>query len=118
MGQFHDILQCGLRILDYFVPEACVGYYIAEDGEQANEELYFLFFQDKPQGLNVDMEGYIQLLNMSGGFAYWQESLLFLQGNSEATLDSIEKFKKYMPLIFPDFKWDEFVALYERVKIK
>ena len=90
----------------------------AEDGEQANEELYFLFFQDKPQGLNVDMEGYIQLLNMSGGFAYWQESLLFLQGNSEATLDSIEKFKKYMPLIFPDFKWDEFVALYERVKIK
>lgn len=30
----------------------------------------------------------------------------------------IEQFKTYMPQIFPDFKWEEFVALYEKVRIK
>ena len=110
--------QYGLTIFDNFVPEACVGYYVAEPGETPNEELYFLYFEDKPQPLNLDVEGYMQLLYLVRGFAYWQDVILFLQGNPEAMQSSVDEFKTYMPQVFPDFKWEDFVALYEKVKLR
>jgi hypothetical protein len=64
------------------------------------------------------MEGYIQLLYMARGFGYWQQTLLWLQGNPEGNPNTVEEFKTYMPKVFPDFKWEEFVALYEKVKLR
>ena len=107
-----------LWMLDYFIPEACIGFFMAEPGQKPDDELYYLYFEDEPQGLNVDMDGYVQLLYQARGFAYWQLALLFLQTNRKRKVPEVEEFKKYMPLIFPDFKWEEFVALYEKVKIK
>ena len=109
---------CGLTIIDSFLSEACVGFYFAKKGAKPIDELYYLYFEDEPKGLNVDMEGYVQLLYMARGFAYWQEAVLSLQGNPSGSHSSLKEFKKMMPKVFPDFKWEEFVALYEKVKLK
>ena len=107
-----------LWMLDYFIPEACIGFFMAKPGQKPNDELYYLYFEDEPEGLNVDMDGYMQLLYKTRGFAYWQLALLFLQTRRKRKVSGVEEFKKYMPIIFPDFKWDEFVALYEQVKLR
>jgi hypothetical protein len=110
--------QHGLTMFDNFVPEACVGYYVAPQGQKPNDELYFLNFGEEPQGMNVNADGYIQLLYMARGFAYWQMALLSFQNNPTTDENAVEEFRHWMPIVFPDFKWEEFVALYEKVKIK
>jgi hypothetical protein len=108
----------GLRMLDYFVPEACVGFYLAKKNQKPDDELYYLYFENEPVGLNVDMDGYVQLLYMSRGYAHWQKALLFFQGNKDVGVSWIENFKMSMSQVFPDFKWEDFVALYEKVKLR
>ena len=104
------------KVLDFFLPECCVGFYLAGKSGKPKEELYVFDREDVPVGLNVDVEGYIQLLYMARGFAYWPRVLQGLAGQEDAGVT--EKFKKSMPKVFPDFKWEEFVALYEKVKLK
>ena len=101
---------------DFFLPECCVGFYLADENENPNEELCAYDLEDEPEPLNVNMEGYIQLLYMARGFSYWSYVLRGLEGGRDYGVT--EKFKKAMPEVFPDFKWEDFVALYDKVKLR
>lgn len=98
------------KIIDFFMDEAAVGFY-----ENGDEEMYLYQFEGSPAPLGVNFEGYIRLLCEAKGFFYWQQVLLALKTKKE-NLES-KNFKTYMPQIFPDFRYDDFVKLYEEVKI-
>ena len=100
------------RILDFFVDEACVGFY--EKGKGA-PNLYFYDFEEQPVDLQVDMEGYIQLLCAARGFRYWPLVLVSFLEKKEIT--EAETFKTYMPQLFPDFSFDAFKTLFDKVRL-
>lgn len=66
-------------------------------------------------GLDLDVEGYFKMAFASKVFFYWQVVLIDIK---EGTLsDETKTFKKEMPKIFTDFHWDEFVNLYESLRL-
>ncbi|GAB2577909.1 hypothetical protein [Spirosoma areae] len=100
------------RILDFFVDEACVGFYEKDKDEQY---LYFYDFDDKPVNLYVNMEGYVQLLCAARGFRYWQLVIIsFLEKKDNPEADT---FNEFMPQIFSGFSLNGFRALYDRVRL-
>jgi hypothetical protein len=101
------------KIFDFFVDEACVGFY---DLPKKNEELYFLYFEDAPVSLGLNIEGYIEMLGMSYGFFYWQKAIIEIITGKENP--ESKDFKHYMPLLFPEFSYEKFVELYHQVKLK
>ena len=110
----YDYME-NFKVVDYFVSEACVGYI---HDENKSDYMRFLSLGDtEAKPLSLDFAGYIELLFACRGFLYWQLVILNLR-NGKGDESVVEKFKTYMPQIFPDFKWEEFVGLYERVRIK
>jgi hypothetical protein len=100
--------------VDFYSPENCVGYF---HDENKVDMMYLLTMgENETECLYINFAGYVELLFMSRGFLHWPYVLLGLQGKDD--LGVTEKFKTYMPELFPTFKWEEFVALYEKVKIK
>lgn len=103
------------KIVDFFIGEACVGF------QQTDNNVDYMEYLDlgnlEAQPLSLTFEGYYQLMMMARGFLYWQRVILNLN-NGSGYEPLVEKFKTYMPQLFPDFKWEDFVALYEKVKIK
>ncbi|MBW1296368.1 hypothetical protein [Aquimarina litoralis] len=101
------------RPLDYFTDEACVGFF---SDYNSKNELYYHDFGASFYSLKVDFEGYFKLLTKSYGYAYWQQVILNKEYNYGT--DTMERFKEDMPNLFPDFDFNEFLKLYESVKIK
>jgi len=101
------------RILDFFSNEACVGFY---DSEDKSRELFYLYFGEKPISLSLDVEGYCQMLQKTFGYFYWQLAIIEIKTNKSG-IESRD-FKKYMPQLFQDFNYDEFVSLYHQIQIK
>lgn len=99
------------KIIDFFIDEAAVGFYENSDGE-----MYLYQFEASPVPLGVNFEGYIRLLCEAKGFFYWQQVLLAIKTKKESS--ESKNFKTYMPQIFPNFRYDDFVKLYDEVKIK
>ena len=104
------------KIVDFFWEQSCVGFFYDESETDGDLMMYY-DFEDFPMSLDVNFSGYLELLFMARGYYDWQRILLHFNGE-EKNEEFIKQFKKYMPKLFPDFKWDEFVALYEKVKIK
>ena len=101
------------KVLDFFVNEACVGFYNIEG---KTEELHYLYFEEEPVPLGINLEGYCQLLSLSYGFFYWQSAIveLITKKKSQESKD----FKRYMPKLFSDFSYPQFVEVYNQVRIK
>ena len=101
------------KVLDFFVNEACVGFYNIEG---KTEELHYLYFEEEPVPLGINLEGYCQLLSLSYGFFYWQSAIveLITKEKSQESKD----FKRYMPKLFSDFSYPQFVDVYNQVRIK
>jgi len=112
-GDSEELKQ--FKIVDNFVPEAHCGFLLNEDKSDA------MYYHESGERdllpLGVDFNGYLELMFMARGFWYWQAVVLNIK-NGKGNEGEVEKFKTYMPQIFPDFKWEEFVALYERVRIR
>ena len=102
------------RPVDFYSPEKCVGYF--DDGNKVDVLYLLTLGESETECLYINFAGYIELLFMARGFLHWPYVLLGLQGKSD--LGVTEKFKKYMPELFPAIKWEEFVALYEKVKLR
>lgn len=100
------------KIIDFFVDEAAVGF-IEND---ATGQLYFYEFAGEPQPLGVAFDGYVQLLCMCKGFFYWQKSLLEM-GTKTKELQETKDMKQHLPNIFPDFNFDAFTALFQKVRL-
>lgn len=103
----------GFRPLDMFYDmDGMVGFFINRPEKTG---LYLLHSDSSMSALNVDMEGYLQLLVMSKGFGWWQNALVQISKGEE--MPNVASFKENMPKIFPDFSWEAFEELYESVRI-
>lgn len=103
----------GYKQVDFFTGQSSCGFY-------QNESNGLMYYHDhgdtKAQSLGVDFNGYLELMFAARGFLFWQQALLKMKTGGWSR--SADLFKADMPKLFPDFKWEEFVALYERVRIK
>lgn len=98
--------------VDFFVDEACVGVYVGAD---AGPSLYFFDFSESPYRLDLDMEGYLRMLLLSRGFFYWQDAIRAFRSGEDNPQS--ERFKKYMPQLFPDFTYENFQRTYQRLRL-
>ena len=103
----------GFRPLDMFYESAgSVGFYVNRTDKTG---LYLYKEEGVPEPLHIDLEAYLKLLAMSKGYGWWQNALVEIStGVHQPNTDS---FRENMPKIFPEFNWDEFVALYESLRI-
>ncbi len=102
------------RVLDRLASKAVTGY-LELEGKDKNDTMYLHDPDGKCYSLNVDFEGYFELLCASYGFQNWQYAVLFKEyGVGEAFHND---FKESMPLLFPDFSYEEFIKLYESLKL-
>lgn len=93
--------------LDFFIPEASVGIILQDD---RTSEVFFFDYGEELIALELNFEGYIHLLLEARGFFYWQMSLISLISGGD--FEESERFKEFMPKIFPAFKFSEFERLY------
>lgn len=101
------------------IGDICVGVFSKENND---DMMYYHDFGIGFYPLKVDFEGYLELVFMARGYMMWQDVLLYLEygKNDPAMLgmSEYEDFVEDMPLLFPDFNMDEFIKLYESLKIK
>lgn len=103
----------GFRPLDMFYDmDGFVGFYIKRPDKNG---LYLQHSDSSISPLHLNLDGYLQLLGMSKGFGWWQNALVQIHSGKE--MPNVAGFKEKMPKIFPDFSWEEFVELYEKVRI-
>lgn len=103
----------GFRPLDMFYnSDGFVGFYI---GRNDKKGLYLVHSDSSISPLNIDLEGYLNLLGLSKGFGWWQNALVEIStGIDQPNVDS---FKENMPKIFPEFNYEEFVSMYNSLRL-
>jgi hypothetical protein len=101
--------------VDFFVDEACVGAFLNEI-DKPDCSLYLCGFGDEPINLNLDISGYIQMLVESRGFLYWQYTVIEILEGQENPVS--QRFKEWMPKLFPGFSWQEYVQKFNQLKIQ
>ena len=103
----------GFRPLDMFYDgDGFVGFYI---GRKDKKGLYLLHSDSSVSPLHIDFEGYLKLLSISKGFGWWQNALVEISTGKHQP--NVASFKENMPKIFPDFNYEEFISLYESLRI-
>ncbi len=104
------------RPLDLFQGDAAVGFF---SDASDRTEMYFHTFGNSFESLKVDLEGYFQLLLAARGYMSWQYVILHREYGQEDDYGKVEHdaFKTNMPKLFSDFDFDEFIELYEKVKM-
>lgn len=99
---------------DLITPEAQCGIMIGLEYEDPE-----IYFNPSPypetEGLDIDLEGYLEMAKESSVFFYWPKVLLDIQRGEEGV--ETKTFKKYMPEIFLDFSWKRFVEKYESIRL-
>jgi len=102
-----------------YIEDICVGVFSKENSD---DMMYFYDFGIGFYPLKVNFESYLKLAFMARGYMMWPYVLVYLEYGKDdpAKLGEsrYEDFSEDMPLLFPDFKMDEFIASYESLKIK
>ncbi len=103
------------RPIDLITDEAECGI-IYNGKEHLGNMMFYLERGDANlQSLDINFDGYLELLKMSRGFYYWPKALLDIESGNES--EETKNFKKYMPQIFEDFNWGDFVTKYESLRL-
>jgi hypothetical protein len=101
------------KVVDRFLPEYGCGIYWGK-----RKDLTFHWAEldgSEPISLDLDINGYIEMLIAAKGYIQWQTAILFLlHGRSTANVDD---FKTHMPILFPDWTWEAFVQKFEEVRL-
>jgi hypothetical protein len=128
---FEDMLRPGqerlrcFKVVDMNADEAAVGLY--HDQAQERELHYFRFCDGMPEPLGVDFDGYVQLLTLSLGYTYWPTLLVelnehFTQHPAQTFAGprnlNAKDFVADMTALFPPFRLEAFVALYDQVRLR
>ena len=100
--------------VDFFVDEACAGAFLNEPGPE-DPALYLYSFEGDATSLELNMEGYVQMLKASGSFLYWHYAVLEIINQKENPVS--QRFKEWMPRLFPGFDWDQYVELYGKLRL-
>lgn len=116
---FFDFTPPNARIryfhpIDFFIDEACVGAFLNEVGHE-DSSLYLYSFEGDPVNLHLDMKGYVQMMKASKGFLYWQYAIIEIMERKENSVSRL--FKAWMLTLFLEFDWDQYVDLYESLKL-
>lgn len=108
--------------VDYCQPEAFVGLY---HDEAKSPALYYYAPGEgqEPYPLQLDLEGYVQLLPYTLGYEHWQLALLELlpddDRNPAHRLESVTPaLRRDLNAWYPDFDYDAFVARYQEVRMR
>jgi hypothetical protein len=116
---YFDFTPDGDRIrkfhpIDFFIDEAAVGAFLNE-ANQEDPVLYLFSFEGEPVNLHLDMSGYVQMMTASKGFLYWQYTIIEILEGRENPVS--RRFKEWMPKLFAEFNWDEYVTFFNELKI-
>ena len=114
------------RPVDMFKPDACVG--LIHDERRSPELYYYDESERDPVALDLDLQGYISLLQFTWGFLNWQLLLLaraspagqarpFRLPPDSLASNSIGEDLPLMAQQNPDWDLDAFVAHYDQVKL-
>lgn len=102
-----------------YVEDICAGVFSKENED---EMVYFHDFGIGFYPLKVNFEGYVELAFAARGYLMWQYVIVYLEyGKYDGAMlgkSRYDDFAENMPLLFPDFKMEEFIKLYESLKIK
>ena len=102
------------KAIDLITSEAHCGLLI--DSESVNPELYYNETgYNQLHGLDIDFPGYLEMALAARIYYYWPKVLLDIQSGEEST--ETVNFKHNMPLIFPDFSWEEFKEKYQTLRL-
>lgn len=97
---------------DFFAPEAAVGLMLRDEPEPG---LYYFAYHDDPIPLDLDVEGYIELLLEARGFLYWPKVIVARLTDTE--FEEVDRFRDAMPRLFPDFDPDAFEKRYQALRL-
>jgi hypothetical protein len=102
-----------------YIGDICTGVFSKENED---EMVYFHDFGVGFYPLKVNFEGYLELAFAARGYMMWQYVIVYLEyGKNDYAMygkSRYDDFVEDMPLLFPDFKLEEFINLYESLKIK
>jgi hypothetical protein len=116
---YFDFTPDGDRIrkfhpIDFFIDEAAVGAFLNEENQE-DPALYLYRFEGEPVNLHLDMSGYVHMLTAAKGFLYWQYTIIEILEGRENPVS--RRFKEWMPKLFAEFNWDEYVTFFNELKI-
>lgn len=109
----NDLIQY-FHPFDLITEEAQCGILIGQPFEDS-EIYYNESGSPETDGLDVDFAGYLQMAYESRVFMYWPKVLLDIQTGEESV--ETKRFKEHMPQIFPDFTWENYLAIYESLRL-
>lgn len=99
-------------IIDFFVDEACAGFYATAEQKP---DMFYYPFEGEPFNLELDINGYSKMLVEAKGFRYWQLAIKELITGSENHNSKI--FKQHMPQLFPDFNFEDFEQRFNSLRL-
>jgi len=102
------------KIFDYFMNEACSGFYTLASKTSSAELIYYYDFSDKPTSLQLTIEEYFTMMFEAKGFLYWQRVLRDHLLNEESAHTVL--MKKDFNKIFPDFNFDSFISKFNELQ--
>lgn len=108
-----DDIYRDFKIVDYFYNEYACGILF---GKQKDFTFYYGELDGLGlQSLDLDINGYIEMMIYSKGYSHWQTGILdLLYGYNLANLSEM---KENMPKLFPDWTWEGFVQKFEEVRL-
>ncbi|MCY1662520.1 MULTISPECIES: hypothetical protein [Chryseobacterium] len=102
-----------------YIEDICAGVFSKENED---EMVYFHDFGIGFYPLKINFKGYVELAFAARGYLMWQYVLVYLEyGKYDGAMlgkSRYDDFAENMPIIFPDFDMEEFIKLYESLKIK
>lgn len=107
-----DSPKRNFKIVDFFVDEACVGFFLGDE----KQLLFYHEFESEFYPLYLDFDGYFTMMLKSKAFWYWQKVLSEInEGISSLTT---EHFISCMTELFPEFNFEEYKNDYQKLKLK
>ena len=100
--------------IDFFIDEACVGVFLNES-EKKDSSLYLFSFEGEPVNLNMNINAYLEMAIASKGFLYWQYAVIEILEGKENPVSN--RFKEWMPKLFVNFSWEQYMLLYKKIRI-
>jgi len=116
--QKDPLIEC-FRPFDEISPEVRCGFIDYPTEKIESIYLHSLSNLDGLQDLDINFDGYVELMKMCWAYNNWPYILLYLQEDESDRLNKelIESFKRDMPKVFSDFNWDTFAEKYESLRL-
>lgn len=99
--------------VDFFADEAAAGFCTLEGYRNS---LYLFKFEGDPIPLYVKFSDYLELMLCAKGCYYWQYLVFEILEKKENEVSS--RIKKYLPDLFPNFSFDIFKQLFDKLRLK